>query len=80
MNKDKLVIELAIVGIRYSINRLQGRIAKATQYLDEIESGKPTLCKKSPTELYDIILQKQDKIKELEDLKYELEIELERGI
>lgn len=73
---DKQVIELAIVGINYSITRLQRRIAKAGQYLNEIESGKPTLTKKSPVELYGIIFEKQEKIKELEELKFKLEIEL----
>ena len=74
--KDKQVIELAIVGINYSITRLQKRISKAAQYLDEIQKGLPTQCKKSPVELYGVILEKQNKIKELEDLKFELEIQL----
>lgn len=75
--KEKQVIELAIVGINYSIDRLHKRIAKAGQYLNEIESGRPTLCKKSVAELYGVIYEKRNKIKELEDLRFELEIKLE---
>lgn len=76
MEKDKQVIELAIVGINYSINRLQKRISLAAQYLDEIQKGIPTKCEKSPVELEAVIKAKQDQIKELEDLKYELEVAL----
>ena len=75
-NKEKRVFELAIVGINYSIERLQRRISRASEYLYEIETGKPTLNKKSPVELVGVILEKQNKIKELEDLKFELECQL----
>lgn len=73
---DKQVMELAIVGINYSINRLQKRISRAAQLFDEIQKGLPTKCEKSPVELQMVILQKQDKIKELEELKTELENKL----
>lgn len=76
MEKDKQVVELAIVGINYSITRLQRRIAKASQYLNEIESGKFTLTKKNPIELYEFIAEKEEQIKKLEELKFELEITL----
>lgn len=74
---DKQVMELAIVGINYSITKLQRRIGKAEQYLHEIESGKPTLTTKSPAELNATILEKQEKIQELKQLKFELEIALD---
>lgn len=76
MTNDKQVIELAIVGINYSINRLQKRISKAVAYLDEIAQGKPTLTMKSADELQEVILEKQDQITQLEQLKFELEIAL----
>ena len=76
MEKDKQVIELAIVGINYSINRLQKRISRAAQYLDEIQKGIPTKCEKSAVELEAVIMAKQDQIKELEELKYQLEVVL----
>ena len=76
MEKDRQFIELAIVGINYSITRHQRRIARAAQYLDEILKGKPTKCEKSLVELQAIIFKHRDKIKELEELKYELEMAL----
>lgn len=76
MTNDKQVIELAIVGINYSINRLQKRISKAAVYLDEIVQGKPTRTTKSVVELQGVILEKQHQITQLEQLKFELEIAL----
>lgn len=73
---DKEIIEYAIVGINYSITRCQKRIIKATEYLYEIESGQPTLCKKSSDELYGVLCNMRDQIKELEERRFELEIRL----
>ena len=73
---EKEIIEYAIVGINYSITRCQKRIIRATEYLHEIESGLPTLCKKSKDELYEVLCNMRDQIEELEERRFELEIKL----